>query len=81
MNFNDFNGYGRTLCIEFKCQRCEKTEYRPVEVCSPNDFAPNDLTDFIPPRGWRNGGIYGYLLCPECAQKFDAFMKGEGMLK
>lgn len=72
--------YGRTLCVQFECERCNKTTCKPLAECIITDglvdYEIHDLSETIPPKGWNYGGKFGYLLCPECKQKFEAFMKG-----
>lgn len=77
MTFDRFKEDGRTLCIQFECYRCKQIAYRTAEECRPKDREPTFLRDMEPPICWGNTRKYGYLLCPECKQKFDAFIKGE----
>jgi len=75
MEIKEFEGYGRTLSVEFKCYRCRKTAVRRLEDCFPSDYAMHNLSDLVPPKGWRNGGFYYPTFCPDCAEKYDKFMK------
>ena len=78
MTITNYETKGRKLMVEFKCQRCEKTELRSLEDCMEEVRISgyNGLYDLNPPKGWRNGGYYPPLFCPECAKKYDLFMKG-----
>lgn len=77
MKFDTFKEYERTLCIQFECYRCKQIAYRTVQDCRPKDYETCSLRYMEPPDNWGNAGQFGHLLCPECTQKFDAFMKGE----
>lgn len=77
MTFDTLEENERTICIQFECYRCKQIAYRPIEECRPKDREPTFLRDMKPPSGWDTAGQFGHLLCPECKQKFDAFMKGE----
>lgn len=65
----------RTICCEFKCQRCKATAVVPVEKCLPNDEGDRFLHNLKVPTGWSDH-FYGYMLCPECTDQFNLFMKG-----
>jgi hypothetical protein len=69
---------GRTLCCEFKCQRCEETAVVPLEECVPNDEGSRFLRNLKVPRGWSDH-FYGWMLCPSCTERLKAFMSGEGL--
>ena len=77
MQIPEFQGFGRTMMVEFKCRRCTNTAYRPLKDCLPTDCPVRNLSDLEPPKGWRNGGFYHPTFCPECAEKYDQFMKGD----
>ena len=72
-----FDGFGRTIMVQFRCYRCGKTEYEPLYDCLPSDHPISDLSDLSTPTKWRNGGFYYPTFCPDCAEKYDRFMKGE----
>ena len=77
MTFDTFKEAERTICIQFECYRCKQVAYRTMEECRPKDHEPTFLRDMEAPIGWGTTGKYWHLLCPECKQKFDAFMNGE----
>lgn len=77
MTFDRFEESERTICIKFECYRCKQIAYRTMEECRPKDREPTFLRDMKPPDDWDNARKIGHLLCPECTQKFNAFMKGE----
>lgn len=61
MTFDRFEESERTIYIKFECYRCKQIAYRTMEECRPDD--------------WDDARKIGHLLCPECKQKFNAFMK------
>ena len=73
----DCEGFGRTVVIRFRCQRCKKTEERPLKECLPSDGPVRNMSDLKAPADWRDGGFYYPTFCPDCAEKYDQFMKGE----
>ena len=76
MQIDRFDSCGRRLMVEFTCYRCKATAIRPLEKCiSEVDY--NCLSDLRPPRDWKNGGFYHPTFCPECAEKYDRFMRGK----
>ena len=77
MEINSFEGHGRTLMVRFMCWRCKKTVARPLKDCLPTEGPMRNLYDLTPPKDWRNGGFYYPTFCPECAEKYDHFMRGE----
>ena len=74
-SIKDFEGHGRLLTVRFKCYRCGTTALRPLKDCLPGDGPPMGLSDLKPPADWRNGGFYYPTFCPDCAEKYDRFMK------
>ena len=72
-----YEGFGRKVMVECMCYRCKKKDLRPYYDSMPNDFPVRNLSDLEPPNGWRNGGFYYPTFCPDCADKYDRFMKGE----
>lgn len=77
IQFDNFTSGGKTLCCEFRCQRCSHKETVPVKDCMPNDEGSRYLRNMNVPKGWSDH-FYGWLLCPECTEKLKAFMKMEG---
>lgn len=77
MQIDSFEGFGRTIMVRFMCYRCKRTAARKLQECRPDDHHVRDLSDLIPPEGWRDGGFYYPMFCPECAEKYDKFMEGE----
>ena len=73
----EYEGHGRKIVVEFKCRRCKKTAYRPLEDCRPSDCDVRWLSDLIPPKEWRNGGFYYSLFCPDCAAAHERFLNME----
>lgn len=76
MEINSFEEYGRTLMVHFRCYRCKKTVERPLKDSLPRDCPVRTLSDLIPPKEWRDGGFYYPTFCPDCAKKYDQFMRG-----
>ena len=77
MNIPELEGFGRTIAVRFTCYRCRKAEFLALKSCLPKDGPVHNLSDLETPPGWRNGGFYYPTFCPECAEKYDRFMKGE----
>ena len=77
MEIKQFEGHGRKLTVEFMCWRCKKTDSRPLKDCLPKDAPMRDLSDLRPPANWKNGGFYHPTFCPDCAEKYEKFMRGE----
>lgn len=77
MQIDRFEQNGRTLMVQFECRRCKKTALKSFEKCLFDTDGYRNMTDFSPPPGWRDGGFYYPLFCPECAEKYDRFMRGE----
>ena len=76
-SIKNFRGHGRTLAVIFTCNRCGCEIVRALEDCLPKDGPPTGLHDLKPPSRWRNGGFYYPTFCPDCAEKYDRFMKGD----
>ncbi len=76
MEIPDYKGFGREIVVQFTCARCKKIVYTPLEKCTTSDYAVRYLSDLKAPKGWRDGGYYYPTFCPECAEKYDRFMKG-----
>lgn len=68
-------GYGRRLMVEFTCRRCGKTELRTLDECM-NEVKEGyaGLHDLKPPKGWKDGGIYDHMFCPDCKKAYEQFM-------
>lgn len=77
MEIPAYEGRGRKIVVEFTCYRCGKTATRPLKDCLPTECSVRFMSDLKPPREWRNGGFYHPTFCPECAEKYDRFMRGE----
>ncbi len=78
MRFNRLSDKGRTVMLQFKCQRCgvEKIEtMKSVFDRSPEHY--DYLHNLRQPDGWSDS-FYGWLLCPDCTKKLDTFMKAGG---
>lgn len=39
------------------------------------------LYDLMPPNGWRDGGFYYNMYCPDCRKDYEAFMDGAAIVK
>lgn len=72
-----YEGHGRRMMVEFMCWRCKQRVVRPLVDCLPKDGPVRDMSDLKPPAGWQNGGFYYPTFCPDCAKKYDEFMKGD----
>lgn len=77
MEIPNFEGHGRTVMVQFQCYRCKTVAIRPLKDCIPNDSPVSDMSDFEAPANWRDGGFYYPTFCPDCAEKYDKFMRGE----
>ena len=77
INIPEYEGHGRRVLIEFMCYRCKTKATRPLKDCRPSDGPPMNMSDYKPPADWRNGGFHYPTFCPDCAKKYDEFMKGE----
>lgn len=78
MEINEYESHGRTLLVEFKCYRCKKTETRTLkEIANEGDGYNRGLYDLNPPTGWKNGGFYHPLFCPDCKNAYERFMNNE----
>lgn len=75
--FDSLSSDTRTICCEFRCQRCGTTHILPVTECLPGDEGDRYLKNLKVPRGWSDH-FYGWMLCTECTEKLKAFMKMEG---
>jgi hypothetical protein len=67
---------GRTIYVEFKCKRCGKTHYEPYDnQYNAESGRTHENPDYFKaPEGWRD--TWGLpLLCDECANIYDTFMK------
>ena len=77
MEINRFSDKGRTFMLEFKCQRCGATKTEPLQdVCKRSPEHYNYLHNLVVPKDWSDN-FYGWMLCPECTKKLEAFMKME----
>ena len=75
MGFNRYSEKGRTLIVEFKCQRCGAIELEPLEEVVKNSHEHYDcLHNLRTPKDWSDN-FYGRLLCPECTQKLKEFFE------
>lgn len=76
--FNLRETHGRRLMVEFKCYRCGTRVLRSFDEClEESSECFRALYDCRPPSGWRNGGFYYPMFCPDCAAAYDEFMKGK----
>lgn len=82
MNITQYESHGRKLMVEFECQRCRKKQLRSLEECisEVSDFNEK-LYELNPPLGWRNGGFYYPLFCPDCKKAYEEFMNPGAKLK
>ena len=75
MKFGRYSDKGRTLMLEFKCQRCEAIKTEPLETVvgrSPEHY--DFLHNLRYPKDWSDN-FYGWLLCPECTKKLKEFIE------
>ena len=78
MNIEKFSEKGRTLFVQFKCERCGTTALRTFEACLKDaKHGCGALWDFCPPEKWRDGGFYYPLFCPDCSKAYEEFMRNE----
>lgn len=75
MRFNRYSDKGRTLMVEFRCQRCGVYKTEPLEeVCKRSPDSYDYLRNLSVPKDWSDN-FYGWMLCPECTKKLLEFMK------
>ena len=79
MEIKEFEGHGRKMMVEFSCYRCGKKAYKPLKNCLPSDCPVRFMSDLKAPAEWRDGGFYYPTFCPDCADKYDKFMKGDDL--
>ena len=81
MEIKGFESSNRRLMIEFSCRRCRRVELEPLEsaVARMDDYSPFRLDDIPYPAGWKDGGFFYNILCPDCAAAYERFMNMEGV--
>ena len=72
-----FEGFGRKIMVQFSCWRCKKIALKPLCDCLPKEAPVSNLSDLSAPKEWKDGGFYYPTFCPECAEKYERFMKDE----
>ena len=78
MQINRYETHGRRLLVEFTCRRCRTRAVRSLEECmNEQKECYRELYDLAPPEGWKNGGFYYPLFCPECAKAYELFIDGK----
>jgi hypothetical protein len=77
MEIQEFETHGRKLLVEFRCYRCKTTVTRPLKECISEIEYYSNLYDLRPPKGWKHGGFYYPMFCPECKEAYDLFMNNE----
>lgn len=77
MEIPEFEGFGRTIMVQFKCYRCKAIAVRPLKDCLPSEWDVRNLSDLKAPKEWRDGGFYYPTFCPDCNVKYERFMQGE----
>ncbi len=81
MEIQELETHGRKLLVQFECYRCKTKIARAYKECveevAESEF--RGLYDLNPPKGWKNGGFYYPLLCPECKKAYELFMQGENI--
>ena len=76
MEFNSYSDSGRTLFVEFKCRRCGKTHYEPLEEAHKRSSDTYGyLRNLSLPPEWGAIG-YSTILCEKCAKAYTEFMQG-----
>ena len=65
----------RELAIKFTCARCGKVEYLSYDKAMTGEHY-DYLHNSELPEGWKEDGGYGRILCGDCAEAFEKFMKG-----
>lgn len=74
MQFNRLSDKGRTIMVEFKCQRCNTTTLETLkDVLARSSDNYGYLHNLRQPSEWSDN-FYGWLLCPECTRKLNEFM-------
>ena len=77
MEIPDVEGHGRKIMVQFSCYRCKKIAIKPFNDCLPSECPVRYMSDLKAPKEWRDGGFYYPTFCPDCAEKYDKFMRGE----
>lgn len=78
MEISQYSDHERTLKIEFRCQRCKKTELMDLKSAIERSDEPRFLSQISEPNGWMKLHIHGPLLCPECIAGYNKFMMKNG---
>lgn len=75
MAYDKYHDRGRTLKIEFECQRCKKTILENLsDVVKRSDDTYDRITWLKTPKGWYDRGGYLPLLCDKCNEDLNAFL-------
>ena len=75
MKMNSYKMHGREVIIRFTCGRCGKTYDEPATV--QLEHTEGNLQCWYPPDGWRTEELRTPMLCDECAEAFEKFLKME----
>lgn len=79
MEVKQYETHGRKLLVEFKCYRCRTTALKALEECmNETTECYRNLYDLKPPKGWKDGGFYYPMFCPNCAKAYEDFMNVKG---
>lgn len=80
MEIREFSGEGRTLLIEYRCRRCNKTHTETFKsACEKNKEHYGYLHNMKAPQGWKTINNT-FLLCDECSTEFNNFINKKGAL-
>ncbi len=75
MAYDKYHDRGRTLKIEFECQRCKKTILENLsDVVKRSGDTYDRITCLKPPKGWYDRQGWLPLLCDKCNEDLDAFL-------
>lgn len=75
--FNEYEDDGVTLTVRFTCRRCGRTQTEKLEDVDKDKESYGRLDSLKRPEGWGKLHLYGPLLCPECVNAYEAFMRNE----
>ena len=80
--YDKYHDRGRTLKVEFECQRCKRTILENLkDVEKRSDDFHDRLTWLKPPAGWWDRSGYLPLLCDKCNEDLDAFLTEKVTIK
>lgn len=75
-SFDSYQKYNRTLFVRFNCSRCGYEEFESLKDCDKRTGERGDfLHQLFLPDGWTENRFGNIVLCPNCTNAFNEFMK------